>query len=87
MKLEAVKFGCAVGCAFAVVWVICSALVAFLPGGMLSMSGSMMHADLSEGMHWALTWPGFFFGLLAWFVTAAFTGWLIAVFYNWSIKS
>ncbi len=85
MKIDANKIAVATGMAFAVIWAICSVFVVALPGRMMSMSGDMVHADFETAMSWSLHWPGFFIGLIAWILVAAFTAWLIATFYNWQV--
>jgi hypothetical protein len=65
----------------AILWVICSALVALLPGVSLTMSGHMLHMDVST-YTWTLTLGGFLFGLIIWTICAAVAGWLIALIYN-----
>jgi len=65
----------------AVLWVICSMLVAGLPQLMMSMTGHMVHLD-TQSFSWVMSIPGFLVGLVIWMVAAWATGWLIAVFYN-----
>ena len=81
MKIDAFKLGVATAAVFAFIWVICSALVVFMPGTMMQMSGSMLHADLS-GLGWSMHWAGFFFGLVLWSVLPGFLIWAIAALYN-----
>lgn len=81
MKLDATKFGLAVAIVTAIGWTLCSALVAFVPGPMMSMSGHMMHADMGA-YHWVLTWRGFVVGLVLWTVIDGVLGWAIAAVYN-----
>ena len=81
MKLNPTALGAASAISFAILWIICSAAVAVLPGFMLTMSGHMMHGDFSQ-MGWTLTWGGVFLGLVAWAVVAFVSGWLIAAIYN-----
>jgi len=81
MKLNAVKLGVATAIVFAVVWVICSILVVLIPGGMMQMSGHMLHADLG-GHGWSMHWIGFFVGLILWSVLPALLVWAIAALYN-----
>lgn len=79
--MNAKRCAIAAGLAFAVLWVICSALVAILPGPMMAITGHMMHGDFTA-MGWTLTWTGFFFGLVGWAVVAGITAWAIALIYN-----
>jgi len=81
MKLKPIALGMASGLSFAILWVICSILVAVSPGMMMQMSGQMFHMDLSQ-MSWSLQWSGFFIGLIVWAVMAGFAGWLIGLLYN-----
>jgi len=81
MKLDALAMAKAAGTTAAILWIICSLLVVGMPGQMMSMSGSMVHADLGN-MSWAMTGTGFFVGLVAWTIVAALTGWVFGVLYN-----
>jgi len=65
----------------AVLWIVCSVLVAALPGMMSNMTGHMLHLNM-EPHGWILTFTGFIFGLIIWCITAWITGWLVALFYN-----
>jgi len=85
MKLEATKLALAAAMATAVLWTICSALVAAMPGSMMGVSGSMVHADFST-MSWSMNMVSFVIGLILWSLMAAVLGWLIATFYNWQTK-
>ena len=81
MMLKPTALGAASAISFAILWIICSAAVAVLPGFMMTMSGHMMHGDFSQ-MGWTLTWAGVFLGLVAWAAVAFVSGWLIAAVYN-----
>jgi len=81
MKLDAKKFGLAAGCAFAILWVICSLMVLIMPMGMMSLTGNMVHGDLSN-LGWHMGFSGIIAGLFAWSLGAGITGWLLAVLYN-----
>ena len=81
MSLDANRLAMSFGITSAILWIICSALVALTPGAMIGMTGHMFHASM-EGISWTLTWAGFLIGLVAWVVWAAVTGWLIGWFYN-----
>ena len=78
MTSNPIRIGIASAIAFAILWVICSAIVYVSPGTMMEVSGHMVHADLST-LRWTLTWPGFFTGLVGWVVVAGVTSWLIAL--------
>lgn len=81
MKCHANKLFLATAGAFAIIWIICSALVAVVPGQMMGMSGHMIHADF-HAVSWTLTWFGFIAGLILWSAWAGITAWLIGTIYN-----
>lgn len=81
MKPDANRVALACGSVTAVFWVICYALVAVIPGPMMTMTMHMFHADL-QGISWSLTGVSFFVGLISWTITAALAGWLVAWTYN-----
>ena len=81
MKLDAGRLAIALGGTTAILWIICSALVALFAGGMMTMTGHMLHVDAST-FAWTMTFPGFLAGLVAWTVCAAVAGWLIGWIYN-----
>ena len=85
MKLDAIKFGLAAAYAVAIIWVVCSFLVAGLPGMSMSMGGYMMHSDFS-GMNWHVGMTGLVFGLVLWTITAGVFAWLMATLYNKMIQ-
>lgn len=81
MNLDEKRLALSLGGATAVVWIICSALVALIPGPMGTLTGHMLHGNL-ENFGWTLTWAGFFIGLVTWALWAVAAGWLVARFYN-----
>lgn len=81
MTINALKFGVACALSVAALWIICSILVLVIPSLMLSMSGDMLHMELTE-MGWHLTLSGVIKGTVGWFVVAGIGGWLLAVIYN-----
>ncbi len=81
MKLDANRLFVAVAASVAVVWLICVVLVGVAPGGMMSMSGHMMHADF-QGMSWSMSPYGIFAGLIGWSLSAGALAWLAATIYN-----
>ncbi len=85
MKLDAIKLGIATAIVSAVLWTICSVLVAAAPAGMMSMSGSMMHSDMA-GMRWTLSIPGFLIGLVVWSGISGVVVWAVAALYNRLLK-
>jgi hypothetical protein len=86
MNLDANRLALAVGGATAILWTICSALVALFSGAMMTMTGHMLHMN-SANFAWTLTFPGFLVGLISWVVSAAAAGWLIGWIYNASAGS
>jgi hypothetical protein len=81
MKLDANKLGISLGGATALLWIICSTLVAVLPSPMMAITGHMFHANMQE-LDWTLTLAGFIVGLVSWTICGAATGWLTAKIYN-----
>ena len=86
MKLDEMAFGLASGATVGVLWIICSVIVWFLPGPMMSVSGHMVHGDFGM-MNWSLSLVGVIIGLITWVFVAALTGWLFAAIYNRLVKS
>ena len=84
MKLQTNKLAIATAIAFSILWVICSAFIALIPDLSISLTGAMLHANLSA-MAWTLTWFGFFVGLVAWALLGVISAWLIAYLYNRSL--
>lgn len=81
MTLNANKLFLATAVVFAILWIICSALVAVAPGMMLTATGYMVHAEL-ETLRWSLTGAGFAGGLVLWSLLPGITVWLVAAAYN-----
>jgi hypothetical protein len=81
MKVETQKFSIACAMTAAILWILCSFLVFFLPSILMSISGHMVHMNLAS-MGWHLTLAGFFYGLVAWVVVATITGWILVSIYN-----
>jgi hypothetical protein len=81
MKINPIKFSLACALSASIFWIACSILVMTIPAMMLSISGDMLHIELSR-IGWHLTLLGVFAGLLGWFVTAGIGGWLLATIYN-----
>lgn len=81
MKLNPSALGIATASAVAILWVICSVIVVFLPSMAMNMSGSMLHTDFS-GMQWSMNLTGFIIGLVTWSVFSGILAWLLAVIYN-----
>ncbi len=81
MKLDQKKLALSFGGTTAVLWIVCSALVAMIPGPTGKLMGHMLHGNLG-GFSWTLTWAGFFIGLVSWVLWAAAAGWLVGWSYN-----
>lgn len=81
MALNANKLFLATAAVFALLWIICSVLVAVLPDMMLAATGYMVHAEF-ETFRWSLTWVGFIGGLVLWSLIPGITVWLVAALYN-----
>ncbi len=81
MALKTNKLFVATAVVFAVLWIICSALVAVLPDMMLAATGYMVHAEF-ETFRFTLTGIGFIGGLILWALIPGITVWLIAAAYN-----
>ncbi len=81
MDINANKLFLATAVVFAVLWIICSALIVVLPNMMLAASGSMIHAEL-ETLGWSLTGGGFVLGLVLWSLLPGITVWLVVIAYN-----
>lgn len=81
MKLNPGSFALASALTASVLWIVCAALFLALPGAMMTMTGHMTHMD-AGAMSWVFGLYGLIIGLVAWALTAALGGWLLAVFYN-----
>ncbi|MEM8500813.1 MAG: DUF5676 family membrane protein [Pseudomonadota bacterium] len=81
MKIDARKFALSLGITTAFIWTLCSVLVFLSPSLMMTMTGHMLHTDLSTA-GWEMSLGGMFFGLILWTFIATAFGWLIAVIYN-----
>ena len=81
MNIDTGKFAVAAGISAALLWIVCSVFVWVAPGMMMSMTGYMLHADLSE-THWQLTLNGVLAGLIIGSAFAGLTGYLLAGIYN-----
>lgn len=67
--------------AAALLWAICSLLVALSPGSMTTMTGHMIHMDLTH-TSLAMSLTGFIIGLIGWIILAASFAWLLGTVYN-----
>ena len=81
MSINAVKFAIASSLSFSIIWIICSLLVWWVPGMMMTISSDMVHMNLSS-MGWEVSFVGILTGLVGWSLSAAAIAWLIATIYN-----
>jgi len=73
MKLYVNRLAIYLAGATAILWIVCSALVAILPSPMMSITGHMLHAEMQDS-GWSPTWAGFFVGLVSWKICGTGTG-------------
>lgn len=81
MKLKAGSLGLAVGVGAAILWLICSLVVAVAPDSAGSLTAQLFpvapgHASVG------VTWSGFFVGLCFWSIVSGIFVWLCAGLYN-----
>ena len=81
MKIRAVTLGIAVGIGSAVLWTICSLLVALAPEPSMALTRSLFHVA-SGGPAWGITWGGYLVGLGVWTVGSGIFAWFCAQLYN-----
>ena len=81
MKIQSINFSAACAITFAVLWVVCTALVWMSPSSMAVITSHMLHLDGAH-LEFTLTFAGASIGLVIWSLLAAITGLFIAVFYN-----
>ena len=81
MKLNSIKFGIACAVSASILWLICTLLVMVMPGVMMTMSGDMVHMQLSD-MEWQISLSGVILGMVGWFMIAGAMGGASAVIYN-----
>ena len=82
MKLDANRLFVATAAAIALAWLVCTALVGIAPGGMMSLSGHMMHTNF-HGMAWSMNPGGIIAGLFVWSLSGGALAWLVAAIYNY----
>ena len=75
------QFALASAITAAVVWSICSLMVALIPESMMQMTAHMLHVNLAY-MTWTLTWSGFLLGLLSWSAFSGAVGLVLALVYK-----
>lgn len=81
MTLDARRLALATAIGTAILWLLCSAAVSVAPLPTMTVTGYMLHADLSE-LSWSLSWTAVLVGLVAWTISTAVAAWLIAWTYN-----
>jgi hypothetical protein len=81
VKLKASSLGLAVGIGSAILWVICSLVVAVAPGSAGSLTAQLFHVA-SGNAQVGVTWSGFLVGLCFWSIAAGIFAWLCAALYN-----
>ncbi|HPF21867.1 MAG: DUF5676 family membrane protein [Hyphomonas sp.] len=82
MKLNANRLFVAVSAAIALAWLVCTLLVGVAPGGMMSLSGNMMHTNF-HGMAWSMSPGGIIAGLFVWSLSGGALAWVSATIYNY----
>jgi 2TM family of unknown function (DUF5676) len=81
MTLDAKRLALAAAVVTAILWLLCSASVSLAPAPMMTITGYMVHADLSE-FSWSLSWGAVLVGLVAWTISTTVAAWLLAWTYN-----
>jgi hypothetical protein len=81
MKIEAARFGLAVGICSAILWTLCSLLIAEMPEASLALGRSLFHVA-SGGPAWGVTWAGYLVGLCVWSVGSGLFACFCAGLYN-----
>ena len=81
MRIQARSLGIAVGIGAAVLWTICSLLVAVAPEPSMALTRSLFHVA-SGGPAWGITWAGYLVGLFVWTAGSGIFAWLCAFLYN-----
>lgn len=81
MTIQPGKCAIALAVSVALLWIICSALVWLTPAMMMSMTESMLHAELAH-VNWKMSLSGVVAGLVIWTFFAAVMGGLFAGIYN-----
>jgi len=76
--LHPVRLANAAAVSAAVLWAVCAAFVVLAPGPAMSVTGQMLHADLSAA-EWSLSFWSFCAGLVAWTVLA----WVLGAGIGW----
>lgn len=86
VKISSLNLMLASATTAAALWMVCSLLVWLVPGAVRSLTGNMIHLDLS-GSGWTLSPMGFVWGLIAWSFFAGIFAWLLATVYNLSNRN
>ncbi len=81
MKLEAGPLGGAVASVSAILWTICSLIVAVAPEPSAALTRSLFH--VASGVPaLSVTWGGYVLGLCVWSLGSGLFAWLCARLYN-----
>ena len=86
MKLNIRAFTIAMTVAAAILYVVCSFFVGFLPDAAMSLAGNILHMDLS-GIMRPISVSGFVIGLVAISIGWGLLSLIMASFYNSLIKN
>jgi hypothetical protein len=81
MRLDSRAFGLSAGIVAAVLFTLCAAAVALLPGTTSAFFSSIMHLDLTQ-LTRPLTWGSFFGGLLVWGIGVGVVFGTAGILYN-----
>ncbi len=81
MRIQAVTLGIAVGIGSAVLWTICSLLIALAPEPSMALTRSLFHVS-SGGPAWGVNWGGYLVGLCVWTTASGIFAWFCAGLYN-----
>lgn len=81
MKIHAQKLGLAAAAVATILYVVCWALVAAMPGAAMSVTESMFHMSM-EGATWQMSASSLFGGGVAWALVCGGGVWATAALYN-----
>lgn len=81
MRINSVKLATVTAVYVAAVWVLCSVAIVVAPNALRTISGAMVHLDLSQ-WSWDMGLDTFVVGLLAWTLFSWVTVWSIVTVYQ-----
>ncbi|GAB1259681.1 DUF5676 family membrane protein [Teredinibacter haidensis] len=81
MRINSVKLATVTAVYVAAVWVLCSVAIVVAPNALRTISGAMVHLDLSQ-WSWDMALDTFVVGLLAWTLFSWVTVWSIVTVYQ-----